>query len=290
MLSLLKHNCLSDDMSIECFESPYRYYVINNLFNAETYEQLCNDFHRRIHGVPRYCDLPNPVSTYTGIIKGVAEKQLTRGYDFFASDTWKEFNSKYFGLPLTNYMSINDHFHKAPGQVGHSHTDFAVCHFKRHQYIDSNDYCTDYDHQKPDSVYYARSIAMLYYFNNSPQFEGDGGTDVLDNFESFNGKVIRTVPATNNSVFVFEITRKSYHRFAGSTFDRHAMVSWFHSSPAFMLHRNLEDTKNYYKTFNQVFDRWNREVPAWKINLDPEFKSVFGDKSKEVEEYFGWTS
>jgi hypothetical protein len=122
---------------------------------------------------------------------------------------------------------------------------------------------------------------MLYYFNNkNDQKQGDGGGTAI--FKDYNSNsFIKEVKPINNRLFAFEISPKSYHGFVGAKFDRSAMVSWFHSSPSYMVKRNLDLHKQRFMQNGEVFEHWKKD-DRWTLNIDPDYNKFFNQPYNEL--------
>jgi len=122
---------------------------------------------------------------------------------------------------------------------------------------------------------------MLYYFNNKNTLqEGDGGgTGVFRTYDM--NSLVKEVKPINNRLFAFEISPKSYHGFIGAKFDRSAMVSWFHSSPSYMVKRNLDLYKERFRQNGEVFEYWKKDN-RWTLDMDPDYNKFFDKPYNEL--------
>lgn len=284
---LKKHPYINPNISIEKHDSPFKYYVLRDVFNENIYKSIVKNCILSTANTPVYADTAGATSNYRGRLQNISSESIGLGSDFFVSDTWKNFNMKMFNLMLTEYIALSFHVHDAPAQKGFTHTDFNICSFsekpdnKDYQLIDVVNYASDKDDH---FIKMMRSAAFLYYFNNHSDSinTGDGGTDIFDH----NKKLCSTVNATNNSLLCFEVTPESYHSFAGSTYQRSALVGWLHSTPVKAIHRNIDLVKKLYKQNGIFSEKWPNSSTYWNIQNDPEFYEVFGDKTKELLKEF----
>jgi len=242
----INHPYISDKISIEYNNQPFRYIVIDNLLNELIYKNLCNKFKSFIDRTVPYKDQPGATSNYEGYISGLSTKDCTDGYDFFISDELKNFTEKTFEILTTKYMSPSAHFHKTPSKNGFIHRDMNICSFAESadKVVTNNiAYTDDSKLKQPNSIKVIRSIAMLYYLNNPENIDDytGGGTGVYDGYA---GNLIREIKPVNNRLFMFEICNNSVHSCIGANFDRSCVVSWYHSSPAYIINRYW---KEYYK-------------------------------------------
>ena len=284
---LKQHPYVSDDISIDINEGPFPHIVINNLLKDEIYEMVSSNFMDMIGRTKPYKDLPGAVHDYAAYIYGLKKEDCKYGYDFFVDDIWKNFNMMTFGILINQYIAMSVHWHEAPAKAGFIHNDYNVC-----SVIDegSSDftltgncyYSDDTAHRTPQAQKISRSIAILYYLNNEPTTENDGGTGIYKNY-TFYSKV-KDIPAKNNSIFVFAVQPNSYHGFSGANFNRSAMVQWFHSSPAYMVHKYKDLMKERQAQYGCGFERWQPKEMMWDIRNDPEYRKYFPNQNLTLEQ------
>ena len=284
MINILKeHPYISQDVSIEQYSFPYHHYVLHNVFNEDIYNLIVNDCIKNTKRTKRYCDLENSKTDYAGKLENIPNEKIKKGTDFFTSDLWKEFNEQIFDLILTKYIALSFHVHDAPAKKGFLHSDFNICSFmktkKKYQLINAP-YANDED---DDFVKVMRSVAFLYYFNNNPElsFTGDGGTDIFDDKR----KLFNTIKATNNSLLCFEITPITYHAFAGSSYDRFAIVGWLHSTPAKAIRKNIDLVRKKFKPDNTFSEKWPNKT-YWPFTKDVEFNTLFNEDAYKIAKEF----
>lgn len=278
------HPYESKFVEIQQYSSPFNYIVIDNLFSQNVYWALCKKFPEFIARTTPYKDQPGATSNYEGYISGLSIKDLVGGYDFFASTELQTFIEKTFDIQTSKYISPSAHFHKAPSKSGFIHRDMNVCSFPKNQddqkFITSGGgvYYTDDSNANPNSVKMMRSVAMLYYLNNDDSTGAAGGGTGI--YASYSGDLIDTVHPQNNRLFIFEIGYNSYHAFIGANFDRSAIVSWFHSSPAYIVKRNWEK----FKTHPNYIERWTKrpQNEYWAIENDPDYAKYFDKPLSEM--------
>ncbi len=283
-LEFLKKNPLiSNDICVERFDFPFRHILIKNLFNVEAYKSLCGLF-------PRYiarCARPHgAVGTeglfYKALIYGLRDEDCVGGYEFFVWKGWQDFISSVFNLSLNPYTAYSLHFHEgspqSPSQSGWAHLDLSVCSMAgsslnndRVAIVDGVNYADDTWDEQPWAEKALRSVAMLYYFNNpqGPSCHG-GGTSIFAADKS----IYKVIPPENNTLFAFEIGTESWHGFAGADYDRCAMVQWFHSSPSYIVSRNLPKFQQMWRKEGRIFEHWKNKN-LWTLDQDPEYPKYF---------------
>jgi hypothetical protein len=286
---LKQHPYINPDIFIEKHNHPFKYYVLKDVFKENIYESIIRDCDLSTKHTPVYGEIAGSTSNYGGRLQNIPNDSLGIGSDFFVSDIWKNFNMQIFNLMLNNYIALSFHVHDAPAKKGFTHTDFNICSFskkpddKDYQLINGN-YASD---ANDSFVKVMRSVAFLYYFNNDSVLldNGDGGTDIFDH----NAKYYSTVNATNNSLLCFEVTPESYHSFAGSTYQRSAIVGWLHSTPVKAIHKNIDLVRKHYKKHGVFSEKWPNDG-YWNIQNDPEFYEYFRDQTEKILEEFNIVS
>jgi hypothetical protein len=278
--SLKSHPYINEHINIEYYTDPFNHIRLTNVFNAEIYQSLCDNFMAYINRTTPYKDQPGAVHDYAGYIYGMRPEDCVNGYEFFIDPSWRQFSADTFNIELNQHTALSAHWHKAPAKPGFVHRDLnIVCNSPAH---DENIKLTGEVYYSDDSIDYQpntqkmiRSVALLFYLNNKDHWEPSdkGGTSIYSgwNFDTF----IKEVPPENNSIFIFEVCPNSFHGFSGSNFDRSSMVQWFHSSPAYQFHRHLSLTKEYHKKFKASYERWNPKNNPWPIENDQEYSKYF---------------
>lgn len=291
-LNLLKsHPYISPDIKIEKFSEPYNHIIIDNFFKPEVYQKMCDKFHTYISKVEKPFGLIGDSElNYDALIYSMEQKDYSEGYDFFKFKLWQDFISNIFDTVLNQHMAYSLHFHKGsiekPSKNGWPHADLGVCSAIDNPQIpvkvggDCN-YADDTHNLQPHTRKVMRSVAMLYYFNNkNDQKEGDGGgTGVFTSYDS--NSFVKEVKPTNNRLFAFEISPKSFHGFVGAKFDRSAMVSWFHSSPSYIVSKNLDLYKQRFIESGDIFERWKKN-DKWTLDMDPDYNKFFDQPYHEL--------
>lgn len=274
------HPYESKYITINQYTKPFNYIIIDNLFNKQIYNNLCKKFPEFIARTKPYKDQPGATSNYEGYIAGLGTNDLIDGYDFFASKDLQKFIEKSFNIETSPYIAPSAHFHKAPSKSGFIHRDANICSFpitndgKDFITCGGGVYYTDDSNTNQNSVKMIRSIALLYYLNNDDTISSTGGGTGI--YDAYNGKLIDIIEPKNNRLFIFEIGYNSYHAFIGANFDRSAVVSWFHSSPAYIIKRNFAQ----FKAHENYLERWSKRPSNeyWPIENDPKYFEYF-DKS-----------
>jgi hypothetical protein len=58
-------------------------------------------------------------------------------------------------------------------------------------------------------------------------------------------------------------------------------VQWFHSSPSYIVHRNLPQFKERARHQGELFERWKKEN-LWQLDMDPDYGKYFSAPLSEV--------
>lgn len=271
-------------IDIKIFDYPFRHVVIDNLLNDEIYGSMINKFPEFIARTKPYKDQPEATSNYEGYISGLNHNDLVGGFEFFSSKDLQAFVEKEFDIKTNKFISPSAHFHKAPSKNGFTHRDYNVCSFYDNN-PNSDNFITTGGAQYADDTKYntkstkvIRSIALLYYLNNNDSISCQGGGTGI--YDGYNGKLIKTIEPKNNRLFIFEMKHNSYHSFIGANFDRSAVVSWFHSSPAYMINRHWK----YFRKYPNLIERWTQKNldEYWPIENDTEYARYFNKPLKDM--------
>jgi len=291
-LNLLKsHPYISPDIKIEKFTDPYPYIIIDNLFKPEIYQKMCDKFHTYISRVQNpHGQVGDTGMNYDALIYSVQEEDCTTGYDFFKFKLWQIFISNIFDIEFNQHMAYSLHFHKGspekPSKDGWPHADLSICSAiddleKPIKLLGGCDYADDTIHAQPHTKKIMRSVAMLYYFNNKNILEekDGGGTGIYKSYNSYS--FVKEVKPINNRLFAFEISPISFHGFIGAKFDRSSIVSWFHSSPSYIVNKNLPLYQERFKQGNGIFEHWKKD-DRWTLDLDPDYNKFFNKPLNDI--------
>lgn len=281
------HKYISNNIDIKYFYKPFNYLIIDNLFNKENYDKISKKFKSFIDRTVPYKDQPGATSNYEGYISGLSEIDCVDGYDFFISNELQTFAEKAFGIEITKYMSPSAHFHKAPSKDGFIHRDMNICSFNKDsskKIILNNCFYTDDSlNKQPSTEKVIRSVALLYYLNNPDDLDNyyGGGTGIYDGYQ---GNKIDEIKPINNRLFMFEISHNSFHAYVGSNFDRSCVVSWYHSSPAYIINRHWKQYYKMAKKNQSLIERWGNTPQGgfWPIEKDPQYNKYFNGSLNDL--------
>jgi len=298
--SFLKQNqMVSKNAKVDFHKYPYKHLIIDNLLEDEVYKKTVEKFPSFIARAPKpHGSIGETKLTYDAFIYGFSSLDCGQNKDngvfFLNSSFFQKFIAEIFELRFTNYIASSCHWHKGSkdqrSKTGFVHCDWSICTAQRRHnkdvsvgtIIEGVKYDDDTAHRQPDAVKVMRSVAYLYYLNNPDNLteENGGGTGMYLNYDQ--KSLVKQVMPINNRLFAFEVSPDSYHGFLGADFDRSAIVSWFHTSPAYAFHRNLNKIKERAKNSKPLTERWIPNEEAWNVENDLFYKNFFDKPLKEV--------
>jgi len=274
---------ISESVSIIKKTNPYDFYILNDVFKQPVYEKIVQHFKKISKDTPLYSNTEKATSKYKARITNITNKNIASGVDFFIDDIWMNFISNFFKTKLKDYVALSYHHHDAPSEAGFVHSDYNICSFKQKKSkigLINSFYASDGD---DDEIKVMRHIAFIYYFYAGKEIPfNQGRTNIFNQ----NHQVVDSSLYLKNSMLLFEVTPETLHAYAGSKFERSAVVGWLHCSPAFAMQRNLTKVRKMYKLTSQVSERWNKKPNPWPISKDPEFVSVFKNQSSQIIKEF----
>ena len=286
-MKMIQHPYISENITVQKMQGDFNYVVIDNLLKEDVYEIMCKKFNTYISRCPGARGVVDDGGHfYDALIYGMKPQDCVDGYDFFITQEWYDFIKNIFDIELNQYIAYTLHYHKGspenPSKDGWPHTDLnivsVVNDYNTNLRLTSSGGCNYADNtfdRQPDTKKCIRSIALLYYFNNkSPLEENDGGgTNIFSDYDS--NSLIQEIKPINNRVFAFEVSPKSYHAFKGAKFDRSAIVQWFHSSPSYILKRNINLFKSERSRKGLPFFEYWQHKNVWEVDRDPEYSKYF---------------
>ena len=284
------HPYVSENVSLQILEVPYKHIIIDNLLKPEIYKKICDKFPEFIsrRSAPHGQVGTNPDNVYEAIIYGLHTHDCIEGFEFFIDPFWKNWLSELFNVVFNEHTTYSIHFHKGskekPSKSGWAHKDLSICSARNDasqevKIVRDCNYADDSNDQ-PDTNKIIRSVANLFYLNNieNPSEEDGGGTGIYTNYKK---NYVKSILPFNNRLFAFEISPISYHAFIGAKFDRSAIVQWFHSNPSYYVHKHLDKFKAQFKKENMIFEKWKKDN-LWNLEQDPEYSKYFDKPFVEV--------
>jgi hypothetical protein len=288
---LKSHPYVSENVSLQIFEEPYKHIIIDNLLKSDIYNKLCDKFAEVIKKQARPIGQVGVHSenVYEAYIHSLTSEECKDGFEFFADPFWKKYLSDIFNIIFNPHTAYSLHYHKGskekPSKDGWAHKDLSICsvinnNSKEVRIAHGCEYADD-SNDKPHTLKVIRSVANLFYLNNieSPTEKNGGGTGVYLNYQK--EPLIKSVLPINNRLFAFEVSPISYHAFIGADFDRSAIVQWFHSNPSYYVHKHLDKFKKQFKEQESIFEQW-KDKNLWKLEDDSEYSKYFNRPFIEI--------
>lgn len=225
---------------------PFAHYVATDVFTPDVYKGMVAQFQSILdQGVS---DTQSP-GKFSRNIKGYDAYALSfppaldGPLSLFASREWHAMLARLLDIEVTGDFNGGFHHHVVGSGSGRAHNDLNPGWFVDSPRADginvSNyDLCDYHSGQtykttlKPRET--VRAAALLFYLNNAPWSDGDGGETGLfqDVGQSIDGPSGR-VPPVNNSLLLFECTPYSYHAFLSNQRNpRNSVIMWLHRTKA----------------------------------------------------------
>lgn len=222
-------------------DHPFAHIHVEDVFTTSAYEQLTAEFRGVLaNGSDRAgsARLAYYGAKFDGHI--LPFRSGLRGpLAIFASRAWVELLARAAGVDATADVNGALHHHAKDSRNGFVHQDFSACWFIDRPRADgvniSDNALCDYRTGKTTVAgavarERVRAVAMIYYLNNAPWVEGDGGETGL--YRSASDDVEQpaaTIPPVNNSMVVFECSPHSHHSFISNQRNaRNSVALWLH--------------------------------------------------------------
>ncbi|HWB26243.1 MAG TPA: 2OG-Fe(II) oxygenase [Chitinophagaceae bacterium] len=225
------------DIKIE--EAPFRHFYARNFFRNDFYELLVQEFEKvKETGLVEYID-KNKLSRFPGYDAycWLLPPGCSYPLNIFYSYKWIDYFSALFGVTLTADVVAEFHHHKINSSSGFKHNDYNICCFVDDPLPNKVNpwyFQCSYDKKNNDMTSgrvtgRMRTIAIIYYLNNEPWKEGDGGeTGLYANLGDAQPAV--AIPPVSNAIMAFEISPVSWHAFITNTKnERNTIIMWLHA-------------------------------------------------------------
>ncbi len=216
-------------------ERPFTHFVATDVFSPEFYAELEGSF-RAILAGGLDKSFPRGKTGYDAYIHSFPPG-IDGPLSFFVSRGWHDLLAALAGVKVTDDVGAALHHHEPGSRDGTIHNDLNPGWFDASAAgadginRASSARC-DYKHGEPltpgaQPVERIRAIAMIYFLNNAPWREGDGGECAL--YAHRGSTAVQSIPPVSNSLLAFECTPYSYHRFlANRAGTRDSVVLWLH--------------------------------------------------------------
>jgi hypothetical protein len=227
--------------------APFAHIYVENVFVAPVYNQLSRAFRELATRTAHDQAANSRLSYFGGNFDGYLmpfRPALGGPLSFFVCKAWVNLLASATGVKTTCDVNGALHHHTKGAKNGFVHKDFSSCWFIDNPRPDGinvtdNSLCNYRTGETSVPGVSARervrAVAMIFYLNNAPWSEGDGGETGL--YVAANDPVDRPaarIPPLNNSMLLFECSPHSYHSFISNRRNPR-------SSVAIWLHRTRED-------------------------------------------------
>lgn len=222
---------------------PFRHYRAQNVLDPETYGRVSGIFQSLLErsetGAPGSYVLRKLNPKYDAHMLGMDDTLAEDFQPFFSLD-WLGTLARLTGIPEVPRMDGGLHSNPRGSHSGWIHTDLCSAWFDesapepgllpRRKMVDY--FSGKPKHKDAKPVEYVRAVTMIYYLCNDGWTPGDGGeTGLYPSANPGPDAPVELVPPINNSLFVFECSPHSYHRFvANPGRTRNSIILWLHST------------------------------------------------------------
>lgn len=224
---------------------PFRHFTASDVFDAATYQALSGRFNEILETTAgtrtgMYTLRPAPGSN-DGLILGLTDKLATAFAPLF-TEAWLRALATMLDLPFLPRIEGALHSNPQGSRTGWIHTDCCSAWFdERHAKPDAlmlppRRRCNYFTGKPvaPDAqpVEYIRAATLIFYLCNDGWTPGDGGETAIYNADhEDDATLVKHIAPINNSLFLFECSPASYHRFVtnpGRT--RNSIILWLHAT------------------------------------------------------------
>lgn len=223
--------------------SPFRYFVADNFFTPDYYEQLVQVFDAAVH--QGLAETPHQLR-FSRMGAYDAYGYTPSPYDespinHLRTPEWIELFQNAFAIDVTQDEIMGFHHHPVDSADGWKHNDYALCSMVDDPLlsgVNSWYYQCDYEDsdfgKQIETRKIMRAITIIYYLNNECSGEHGGETALFDT----EGNAVAKVAPVNNRLLAFEVSPYSFHTFLRNTkFPRNSITQWFHQNPELMYER-----------------------------------------------------
>ena len=278
-------------MHVHAMSYPFNYVVLYDFFSKEAYTNLHYFVEHYKHAGTKIGQVGHdPKNFYEGKNYSPSFRDLqTTKCSFLLSRGLRDFATSFFHTRVNDYIALGVHSHAAGSPTGWAHSDFNIVSFQKGIVPPTSNslrmwepgscvYTDNSAHNQPNTIKTARHIVCILYVGNEQWNMGDGGeTGIFSEYET-DRPLISRVPPLNNSLLIFEINPVSAHSFLETKKERNSIIWWYHTSPAYAVHRNrnlIEFKKQYMK--QAAFESWiPADVETWDIKNDPQYEHFWG--------------
>ena len=234
--------------------NPFPHKHLTEFLKLDFYNDVCQFFNKVLaRGVEPASSPydPNKFKRFTyGYDAAYWQAPPEIGYPIneFYSPQWIEYFSGLFGVPLSSDISITFHHQSQDSKPFSAHNDYCLVGMPKRESHDKTVRQYYFGSQSKEySPYFIksveeahdlnldvqmRSVVGIFYINNPPWREGNGGeTGLYDCYDSYTLNVpTKKCPPISNSMLTFETTPGSFHTYLPNKATvRNTLLFWLHS-------------------------------------------------------------
>lgn len=224
--------------------TPFRHLRAAEVFDADTYTGLAAQFRAVLDttsGVRpgRYRMRPAPGSN-DGLILGLTEP-LAAAFAPLFTEAWLRDLARLLDLPFVPRIEGALHSNPQGSRTGWIHTDCCSAWFDESRQpadtliLPPRGRCNYFTGKRrtadAEPAEYIRAATLIFYLCNDGWTPGDGGeTGLYSRGHESKDTVEVLIPPVNNSLFLFECSPHSYHRFVTNPGRaRNSVILWLHA-------------------------------------------------------------
>lgn len=226
---------------------PFRHFSASDVFDAATYRQLHEQFTQILETTAglregRYKLRPTQGAN-DGLVLGLTD-QLATAFAPLFTETWLRSLAALLELDFLPRIEGALHSNPQGSRTGWIHTDCCSAWFDEHDarreqlMLPPRGRCS-YFTGKPKvadarPVEYIRAATMIFYLCNDGWKNGDGGeTAIYSQDHETPDTQVKLIEPRNNSLFLFECSPHSHHRFITNPGRRrNSIILWLHATVA----------------------------------------------------------
>jgi len=243
-----------DNKSVALDEEPFPHKYLTDFLKPDFYSDICSLFDEILARGIVYAHDPFDKNRF---------KRFTYGYDAaywqvppdvgyplneFYSPQWIAYFSHLFGVNLTADISLTLHHQSQDSKPFTAHNDYCLIgmpkredddlRVKQYYFGSPSSGASPYFIQSVEEAEHLnldvqmRSVVGIFYINNPPWKEGNGGeTGLYDNYESYTlNRPSKRCPPISNSMLTFETSPASFHTYLPNKATvRNTLLFWLHS-------------------------------------------------------------
>lgn len=225
--------------------SPFCHFRATDVFDMSIYKALCQQFSLILEDTKNDNASEYKMRRAKGnndcLILGLNDELASVFYPLFTEE-WLRSLADLLDLKFLPRIEGALHSNPINSQTGWIHTDCCSAWFDECDIIEDKlmfpprKRCSYFTGKRmspnAEPKEYIRAATMIFYLCNEGWQQGDGGeTALYSTSEELEHTTVKRVPPLNNSLFLFECSPHSYHRFISNPGRvRNSIILWLHSS------------------------------------------------------------